>query len=135
MLLIPTFLAISSIKGAGVGLFAGRAILKDEAIWRFDERVDRLLTTTAIEALPELTRHFVYRYACRIRHDFWLLCCDNDRFVNHDENPNMINPNLLEDLASTGIAARDIAKGEEITEDYSRSSDDFREHGFSSGSP
>lgn len=53
-------------------------------------------------------------------HGMLVLCCDNERFVNHSENPNSIT------VGDTSIAARDIAVGEEITENYRDFCEDWK---------
>ena len=133
MLLVPTFLAISKIEAvaaeSGLGLFSERPIMKGEIIWKFDERTDRLLTVATVEGMPLPAREFIYRYGCQCREDLWLLCGDNARFVNHAV-PGVMACDLGDHMDSEDIALRDIAEGEEITEDYGRFALDFRHRGF-----
>ena len=129
MLMLPTFLGLSEIEGAGSGLFAGRDISKGEVIWQFDERIDRLLTVLTVEHLPKAAREFIYRYGCQCREDLWLLCGDNARFVNHAV-PGVMACDLGDHLDAEDIALRHIERGEEITEDYGRFALDFQRRGF-----
>jgi uncharacterized protein len=136
MLLVPTFLGLSKIEAVaaenGLGLFAARRILKGEAVWKFDERTDRLLTVATVEGMPQPAKEFVYRYGCQCREDLWLLCGDNARFVNHGV-PGVMACNLGDHMDSEDIALCDIGEGEEITEDYRRFALDFQRRGFYRG--
>lgn len=111
MLLVPTRIEASPIHG--LGLFATAPIPAGTVWWRFDGRVDREYSDAEIEALPEpMQRHLVH-YAYRLRSGVVIHCGDNARFVNHADTPNS-----REGEGGCSIAARDIAAGEEITEDY-----------------
>ena len=111
MLLVKTYLAPSAIHG--VGVFAGEPIARGTVIWRFDARIDRLLTRAEREALSEPARSFVETYAFPETpdSDIHVLCGDDARFMNHSDRPNTDNP-------GDTIAARDIAPGEELLCDY-----------------
>lgn len=128
MLMIPTFLAPSLIKGAGLGLFAGRAVTKGEVIWQFDDRIDKLLSNLTVEKLSKDAREFIHHYGSHCYEDIWLLCGDDARFVNHS------NPGVMmcvdKYLDAEDIALRNINIGEEITEDYSKFALHFRETDF-----
>jgi len=47
----------------------------------------------------------------------FILCCDDARFINHSDTPNIV-PEFDEGGYGIDVAARDIAEGEEITADY-----------------
>ena len=47
----------------------------------------------------------------------FILCCDNARFINHSNAPN-VGPDLTDDTYGIDTALRDIEPGEEITVDY-----------------
>lgn len=112
MLLVKTKIGPSSIHGTG--LFADEFIPKGTIIWRFDERVDRLIDREAVETLPEPAKSHIYRYCGLLENGKYLQTGDNDRYINHSDAPNTVSRPFLEDLT----AARDIQAGEEITEDY-----------------
>lgn len=114
MLLVPTFLARSPIHG--IGLFAAEAIPKGTLVWKYHEGIDRLISVGAYERLPNAARMFIDHYASLIRPDLYLLCGDDARFVNHNRNGNIACQSDAIDCDD--LALRDIAAGEEITEDY-----------------
>ena len=47
----------------------------------------------------------------------FILCCDDARFINHHDTPNL-RVDFEADSHGVDIAARDIAAGEELTIDY-----------------
>jgi SET domain-containing protein len=113
MMLIPTYLAPSTIEGLGVHTRV--AIRKGEPVWRMDPRFDRLIPVEDFEAAPEEMRVFLDRYAypCMTDPSFLVLDVDDGRYMNHSDAPNC-------DFRDTdvGYALRDIAVGEELTCDY-----------------
>ncbi len=115
MLLVPTRLDRSPIHGLGV--FAAAPIAAGTAVWRFTRGFDLDLDPRALDAQPEhfvaVMRHYGYIDANLQR---FVLCCDDYRFVNHSDHPNL----RAEPLEPHGIdvAVRDIAAGEELTVDY-----------------
>lgn len=111
MLRIPTYLAPSTIPGAGLGLFTRDAVPRGTVIWQFDPAFDR-----EIFELPEdpLLRRYVLVYGY-VPHDEprrWVLCVDDARFFNHSDTPNCAD---TDDYTRAG---RDLAAGEELTSDY-----------------
>ena len=111
MLRIPTFLAPSTIPGAGLGLFTRRALVPGEIVWQFDPDLDREIHTLPQDAL---LRRFVEVYGY-VPHDEprrWVLCVDDARFFNHADDPN------CSDLDEYTRARRPIDAGEELTCDY-----------------
>lgn len=119
MLLVPTYIAKSSI--AGIGLFAGRDIQKGEVVWRFVEGFDRRVSAEDLERLPEAERKEVlfWGYFNR-RTGFWIMCGDEARRVNHSSAPNLAGGYGSDDPTDEGfeVAARDIKQGEELTDNY-----------------
>jgi hypothetical protein len=132
MLLIPTFLGPSKIDGAGIGVFTQCVVNTGDAIWRFDDRIDRLLTARAVESLPDAAKEFVYHHGCQCRDDLWLLCGDNAQFINHAV-PGVTACNLGASLDAENIALQRVGFGEELTEDYGRYALDFQRRGFFKG--
>ena len=47
----------------------------------------------------------------------YILCCDDTRFINHSDSPNVCS-DFSVDPYGIDRAGRDIVAGEEITEDY-----------------
>ena len=113
MMLIPTYLAPSSIEGLGV--YTRVAIAKGEPVWQMDSRFDRLIPVADVEAAPEEMRIFLdrYGYPCMTDPSFIVLDVDDGRYMNHTETPNCDFRD-----AEVGYALRDIAVGEELTCDY-----------------
>jgi hypothetical protein len=109
MLLVKTYLDKSPIHGLGV--FAAETIPKGTRIWRFVEGFDRCYTLKQFARLPKPARDFLKDYAYRVDGEV-LFTVDNDHHMNHAENPNT----LLR--GGYVIAAANIAKGVEITNDY-----------------
>ena len=116
MLLVRTRLAPSTIHGLGV--FAAEPIARGAEVWRFTAGFDLDLEPQALEALPEHAREWlrVYGYLDpRLRR--FVLCCDDARFINHSETPNL-RPDFAREAHGVDLALRDIAPGEELTVDY-----------------
>ncbi|HEY5378207.1 MAG TPA: SET domain-containing protein [Pseudolabrys sp.] len=109
MLLVKTYLDKSPIHGLGV--FAGEFIRKGAKIWRFVEGFDRCYTSEQFARLPKPARDFLKDYGYRVDGEV-LFTVDNDHHMNHAENPNTVL------RGGYVIAANDIAKGVEVTNDY-----------------
>jgi len=116
MLLVRTFVRESPIHG--LGLFADQPIRKGDAIWAFDDRLDRIIRVADLPAYPEHVIDYLEIYCEYFPElDVLVLSGDNDRYTNHDDSPNtaVILPNAPE---ARVVAVRGIAPGEEITCDY-----------------
>lgn len=113
MLLVSTYVAASEIEG--VGVFAAKPIRKGVLIWRLHPEFDHLIPSEAYDALPEIMKELLDRYAYPSpdRPGFLVYEVDNGRFMNHSDAPNT-------DFSSHGggWAIRDIAAGEELTCNY-----------------
>jgi len=109
MLLVRTYLGKSTIHGLGV--FAGEFIRKGTKVWRFVEGFDRVWSPRDFAKLPKQARQYVLRHGYRVDGEI-LLTCDNDHHMNHSPNSNTHWRN------GHIVAKRDIAKGDEITNDY-----------------
>jgi SET domain-containing protein len=109
MLLVKTYLDKSVIDGLGV--FAGEYIRKGTKVWRFVEGFDRIWSPREFAKLPKQARDYIGRYGYRVDGEI-LLTCDHDHHMNHspDSNTYWRNGHI--------VARRDIAKGEELTNDY-----------------
>ena len=118
MMLVKTRLGRSAIHG--IGLFADQDIPKGSRIWEFTHGFDQQIPRDQLEKIPEAARNdfLKYSYTSKKNGHYYILCCDDARFFNHSEDPNVIsqpNGNGEEDL---DVAARDIRRGEELTCDY-----------------
>ncbi len=109
MLLVKTYLDKSTIHGLGV--FAGEYIRKGTKVWRFVEGFDRAWSPREFAKLPKQARTYVLRYGYRVDGEI-LLTADHDHHINHSHSANTCWRN------GHIVACRDIAKGDEITNDY-----------------
>lgn len=124
MLKIKTYLAPSTISGAGLGCFAAENISAGTIIWTLNPLLDRIYTEENLVLLSEHERKFIETYAYR-NNGLYYLCVDNGRFINHSDKPNTFDPN--NEYAT--YAAKDIKIGDEILSDYRTfgiTSDDLR---------
>ncbi len=121
VLLVPTYLAPSPIHG--IGLFAAAPISAGTPVWRLDEPFDQVIDEASLVALDTVAQLQVQRYAyLDPRRQVRVLCCDDARFFNHDDDAN-----CRDDPTSGGtvtVAVRDVAEGEELTWDYSEQGSD-----------
>lgn len=96
----------------GHGVVALSDIPAGTITWVQDE-LDRVLTPEEIEDLGAPYAGTLDKYCFRNQLGHWILCWDHARFVNHSFRSNcMTTPFNFE------IAIRDIAAGEEVTDDY-----------------
>jgi hypothetical protein len=116
MLLAKTRVHHSTIHG--LGLFAAEPIPKGTPAWRFTPGFDLELSPSCLEALtPEQRERLLHYGYIDPRLGCFILCCDDARFINHSDTPNIL-PDFTEDRRGVDIAIRDIGPGEEITADY-----------------
>ena len=96
--------------------------LKAPVIWRFDGPVDRRYDESQLAALPEEDRERLLTFCYLNPGTRLYVCCgDNDRYINHSEQPNTEDLGFEEGVfegEGITIAARDIQPGEEILSDY-----------------
>ena len=113
MLIVKTSLKMSSIPGAGIGLFADEFIPKGARIWEFTPNLDLKLSKKEYDNFTGLNADFLYKYTYRCNGEY-ILCVDNGRFINHSDDAN------TDDSSSflQTLAKRDILAGEEITSNY-----------------
>lgn len=96
----------------GMGVVATRPIPAGTLIWVRDA-LDTCLDSAAFQALPDqLARQFT-QHAYLDGNDSWLMTWDITRYMNHDCNYNCVVTNW-----GFEIACRDIAIGEQLTNDY-----------------
>jgi SET domain-containing protein len=111
MLLVPTFIMQS--ERHGIGLFAACSIPVGKIIASHYGRLDLSFGTSLQAIHPPTLRDFVRHYGYHDKVDLlWYLPGDNLRFINHSDQPNVIQDGIQD------VAARDIAEGEELLVDY-----------------
>lgn len=111
MLLVPTYIAPSTI--AGVGVHAAEDIPADTVIWEYTEGVDWRIQPDELEAFPEPFRSRMRHYLYQEESGVYVLCGDNAKFMNHQDDPNCADPE-----GEYTITRRAIRAGEELTCDY-----------------
>ena len=112
MLLIPTFLAESTIPGAGLGVFCRDFVPAGTIIWAFHPGFDYV-----VEHLPDdpTLAAFVQKYGYVPLDDGprrWVMCADDARFFNHSDDPSCL------DEGEFTTARFDLAPRTELTSDY-----------------
>lgn len=119
MLMVKTRIGPSTIPNAGLGLFADEFISKGKITWRFCPRFDLVVPKDDLLRFSEQARRQFLNYCYfdkKTRH--FILCGDDERFINHSEKPNIIQSKGDNEIEGVEIAARDIEKGEELFADY-----------------
>src|SRR5882762_139189 len=96
----------------GWGVFATRPIPRGTITWALDA-LDQRFTDAQIAALPTAARQQLDIYSFINSHGLHVLCWDHARFVNHSCAANCLSVGYDFELA-----IRDIAAGEELTDDY-----------------
>lgn len=113
MMMVRCYVAKSRIEGLGV--FTDEDIVAGQLVWQFSEMFDILVSNAALAEAPGHVREFYERYAYEVTSFPGHMALDGDdgRFMNHEDTPNL-------DFSTPGraVAARDIARGEELTCDY-----------------
>ena len=117
MILVRTYLAESPRDG--IGLFAAEFIAKGTVTWKYTRGLDKTYTDTDISRMSPMAREQFLKYAYfDKRLGKYVLCFDDQRFINH--NPK--DPNILS-TPRVDVAARDIEPGEELTCNYNHYDD------------
>ena len=119
MLLVKTKLGISNIPNAGIGLFADQDIKSGTKIWEYNPNHDREYNHSDIVNSNSLVCEFLTTYTFKYN-GYYYLCIDNARFFNHSDNPNCESKEFTESNLGYTVAKRDIKRGEELTDDYSK---------------
>ncbi len=124
MLLVQTKIGLSNI--AGIGLFADEFIPKGTPIWKYMPGFDLKVGKGELQRLSEPSRTQFLKYAyLNPKTGNYILCFDDARFFNHSDQPNCIDTISPHDEEGIDIAARDIKKGEELTNNYHEFDSDF----------
>ena len=112
VLKVRTRLAMSAIHG--IGLFADEPIAAETVLWELDPRFDIVFSQDDLATLSPAAQEQVERYSYYEKEiGAYVLCGDDARFMNHSPEPNTRDVSGMRTLA-----ARAIAAGEEITQDY-----------------
>ena len=123
MLLIPTFLAPSSIHG--IGLFTVADIRKGTMVWRWDASLDREIPLSTAKEWPQISQDFLEVYAYRNpENQTWMLGGDAARHINHSFAPNTQSGGPY----GPDYALQDIKAGQELTIDYRLLDPDFEKN-------
>ena len=96
----------------GYGIVALKPIPRGTITWAID-KLDRRFTPTEVRSMDPLYQQVLDKYTYRNAEGNYILCWDNARFVNHSSHSNCITT-----AYEFEIAIRDIAAGEELTDDY-----------------
>lgn len=96
----------------GYGIVALKPIPKGTITWALD-KLDRIFSPEQVRAMDDLYQQVLDKYTYRNSEGNHILCWDNARFVNHSSHAN-----CLTTAYEFEIAIRDIAPGEELTDDY-----------------
>jgi hypothetical protein len=96
----------------GLGVFATRPIPRGTIVWVLDE-LDQRLPPERVRAMPPGYAALLDRYGYPNARGEWVLCWDLARWVNHSCDSNVLSTGWEVD-----VAVRDIAEGEELTNDY-----------------
>jgi SET domain-containing protein len=113
MLKVKTKLDRSKI--AGIGVFADQEIKKGEVIWQMNNLSVFKITTEDYEKLSQEEKDFIEEkdYYWIDENGSYMIPLDDSRFINHSDNPNVVDK---DDYCC--IADKNIALGEEITMNY-----------------
>ncbi len=96
----------------GYGLLATAKIPCGTIVWTLDP-LDRVISPEILAEYEPQFRDILLKYSFRNNQGNYVFCWDNGKYINHSFKANCcLTPYSFE------IAVRDIAKGEELTDDY-----------------
>jgi hypothetical protein len=96
----------------GYGVFATNPIPRGTITWVRDP-LDQAFSPAQVAAFPPMQQQVLERYSFVDAQGDSILCWDHGRYVNHACEANCLGPGY-----GFEIAIRDIAPGEELTDDY-----------------
>lgn len=96
----------------GFGIVARRPIPRGTITWTRCG-LDQVITQERCRELGPLYQEAIERYAYTDRKGDWVLCWDTARYQNHSCDANCLSPGY-----EFEVAVRDIAAGEELTDEY-----------------
>jgi uncharacterized protein len=114
----------TSIKAStkhGTGLFADERIPKGTTTWQYDPEFDTAFTDEQVSRMPAAGRALFWKYAY-LDKDIgkYVLCADDQRYINHSTNEFNIKSTPNQD-----VALRDIEPGEELLCNYNDYDDTY----------
>lgn len=119
MIRVKTKIGKSNIHG--IGLFAAQFIPKGTITWEYDPRFDSSFTKEEVAQMSEPAREQFLWYAYFDKElNKYVLCFDDQRFINHSEK----NFNIIS-TTHQDIAACDIEIGEELCCNYNLFDDTY----------
>lgn len=111
MLRVKTRLAQSDTDG--IGLFADEFIPAGTVTWQYDAEFDSAFDEKVIKRIPKHVRSQFMNYSYFDHNSKkYILCSDDQRFINHSNNPNIIS------TPEKDVAKYDIQIGEELLCNY-----------------
>lgn len=114
LMLIPWAARRAVSEEVGLGLFATRRIDAGTLVW-VEDCLDQRLPIEQFLRLPEAMRRRAHAHAyIPGAVDYYLLCWDDAKFMNHS-----CEPNCMSVTPGIEIAVSDILAGEQLTCDYS----------------
>lgn len=117
MLMVKTRLGPSKIHG--IGLFADQFIPKGTTTWMYAPGFDLRIEPDELLKLSESARQIFWQYAYVDKFNgHYILCFDDERFINHSEEPNVVQKRSKKYEEGLEIASRDIQAGEELLVNY-----------------
>ena len=96
----------------GYGVFATRQIPRGTITWVRDD-LDQAFSPDQVSRMPDLYKQILDKYGYLDRNSDMILCWDNSRFMNHSCEATCLSPGY-----GVEVAVRDLAPGEELTDDY-----------------
>jgi hypothetical protein len=114
MIVVKTKLDRSLISG--IGLFANQDILKGDLIWKMTSISVFQISPDKYKELSQIEKDFIIQkdyYWLDDDDGNYLIPLDDSRFVNHSNNPN-----IIEQDENSCVASSDIKQNEELTIDY-----------------
>lgn len=123
MLKVKTRIGTSKIHGTG--LFADEFIPKGTITWQYNPQFDISISTNDMDSLNSVNRDY-YKYYCYFdkKRDVFILCSDNQRFINHTEDKSQEN---ILSTPDQDVSLRDISIGEELLCDYNKFDSEYFE--------
>jgi len=121
MILVKTKIGPSKVHG--IGLFADQFIPKGTVTFEYTPSFDVSFTKEEIEKMPKITQDYLifYTYFDKKRNKY-VLCSDNQRFINHTDDINKMN---IKSTPDQDVAIRDIQPGEEFLCNYNDFDDTY----------
>ena len=121
MLKVKTKIGKSRIHGTG--LFAAQFIPKGTITWEYSPTFDMDISEKDINLMSSINKEYFiyYSYFDKKRNKF-ILCADNQRFINHTTSTKKENIISTPDM---DVAFRDIEIGEELLCDYNKFDSDY----------